>query len=170
MSLTELEIRAAKPGASIIKLSDGAGLQLWISPDGAKRWRVAYRFDGRQKALAIGVYPAIGLREARDKREEAKRLLASGQDPSIAKKLAKAAMATASANTFDAIAAELLAMKRREAKADRTLAKLEWLLSLASPAIGARPIAEIAAPEVMTALRAVEARGRLETARRLRGT
>jgi integrase len=170
MSLTEFEIRAAKPGGSIIKLSDGAGLQLWISPDGAKRWRMAYRFAGRQKVLAIGVYPAIGLRDARDRREEAKQLLASGQDPSLAKKQAKAAKVAASANTFDAIAAELLAKKRREAKADRTLAKLEWLLSLASPAIGARPIADIAAPEVMAALRAVEARGRLETARRLRGT
>ena len=128
MSLTELEIRAAKPGASIVKLSDGAGLQLWVSPDGAKRWRMAYRFAGRQKVLAIGVYPAIGLREARDKREEAKRLLANGQDPSLAKKQAKAAQAAASANTFDAIAAELLAVKRREAKADRTLTKLEWLV------------------------------------------
>ena len=108
MPLTDVEIRAAKPGARIVKLSDGGGLQLWIMPDGAKRWRFAYRLAGLQKVLAIGVYPATGLREARDAREAAKRLLGEGQDPAIAKKLAKAAKASASANTFDAVAAELL--------------------------------------------------------------
>jgi integrase len=170
MSLTDLEIRAAKPGARLAKLSDGGGLQLWITPDGAKRWRLAYRFAGCQKLLAIGVYPATGLREAREAREEAKKLLARGQDPSLAKKLTKAAKAAASADTFEAIAAELLNKKRREAKAERTIDKLEWLLSLANPIFGARPITEITAPEVLAALRAVELRGRHETARRLRAT
>jgi Arm DNA-binding domain len=167
MPLTDMEIRAAKPGARIVKLSDGGGLQLWIMPDGAKRWRFAYRLAGRQKVLAVGVYPAIGLREAR---EDAKRLLGEGQDPAIAKKLAKAAKASASANTFEAVAAELLDKKRREGKAVRTMGKVEWLLSLARPAIGPRPIAEITAPEVLAVLRGVESRGRHETARRLRAT
>jgi hypothetical protein len=116
------------------------------------------------------VYPATSLREAREARDEAKRLLDDGQDPSLAKRLSKAAKVSAAANTFAAIAAELLDKKRREAKADRTLSKLEWLLSLAGPAIGARPIAEITAPEVLGALRAVESRGRHETAKRLRAT
>ncbi len=139
MALTDMEIRAAKPGARLVKLSDGGGLQLWIMPDGAKRWRLAYRFAGGQKLLAIGVYPATGLREARDARDEAKRLLADGQDPSLAKKLARAANAALSANTFDAISRELLDKKRREAKADRTLGKLEWLLvSPAPPSAPAR--------------------------------
>lgn len=170
MSLTDIEIRKAKPGPRLVKLSDGGGLQLWLMPDGAKRWRLAYRYAGSQKALAIGVYPAVGLKEAREAREEAKRLLAEGRDPSLAKKLAKAVRAVESANTFDAIADELLDKKKREAKAERTLGKLEWLLSLARPAIGARPIAEITAPEVLSVLRAVESRGRHETARRLRAT
>lgn len=170
MALTDMQIKNAKPGAGIVKLSDGGGLQLWITPDGAKRWRLAYRFDGKQKALAIGVYPDVGLREARDAREAAKKLLAGGQDPSIARKVAKANRIVASANTFAAIAAELVEKKRREAKAERTLGKVEWLLSLAAPAIGARPISEITAPEILSALRAVEARGRHETARRLRAT
>jgi hypothetical protein len=122
MALTDMAIRTSKPGARLVKLSDGGGLQLWITPDGAKRWRLAYRFAGGQKTLAIGVYPATGLREARDAREEAKRLLAAGQEPSLAKRLAKAARATASANTFEAIARELLDKKRREAKAEGTLA------------------------------------------------
>ena len=170
MPLTEAHLRAAKPGARIVKLSDGGGLQLWIAPDGSKRWRLAYRVGGGQKLLAIGVYPAIGLREARDSRENARRLLAGGQDPSAAKRLAKASRTAASANTFDALASQLLAKKRNEAKADRTLGKIEWLLSLAGPALGARPIAEITAPEILAVLRIVEARGRLETAKRLRAT
>src|ERR1019366_9616995 len=107
MPRPDVAIRTAKPGARLVKLSDGGGLQLWITPDGAKYWRLAYRFGGTQKLLAIGVYPACGLREARDARGEAKQLLAKGQDPSLAKRIAKAAKAVAAANTFGAIAEEL---------------------------------------------------------------
>ncbi|WP_034995523.1 tyrosine-type recombinase/integrase [Beijerinckia mobilis] len=170
MPLTALEIQKAKPGEKVVKLSDGGGLQLWITPDGAKRWRLAYRFGGIQKTLAIGVYPAIGLKEAREARDSARRLLADGQDPGLVKKTAKTARAISSATTFAAIAEELLEKKRREDKAPRTLEKVEWLLGLAKPAIGSRPIAEIAATEVLDVLRKVEARGRLETARRMRST
>ena len=171
MALTDMGIRMAKPSPRLAKLSDGKGLQLWITPDGAKRWRLAYRFAGVQKVLALGVYKKGGmsLSEARAAREEAKKLLASGQDPAFVKKLAKAAKATASANTFEGVAGELLEKKRREGKADRTVVKFEWLITLARPAIGARPIAEITALEVLTALRVVEARGRHETAKKLRG-
>jgi hypothetical protein len=117
--------------------------------------------------MAVKNYsPATGLREAREAREEAKRLLADGKDPSITKGLAKAARVTASAKTFDAIASELLGKKRREAKAEGTLRQLEWRLSLARPAIGARPIAEITTQEILGVLRSVESRGRHETARR----
>jgi integrase len=168
MALTEMEIRNAKPGAKIIKLSDGGGLQLWVSPDGAKRWRLAYRFNEGQKTLAIGVYPAIGLKDARDARESAKRLLADGQNPAMAKKQAKAAKIAASANTFAAMTEEFLAKKRREGKAENTLGKLSWLLGLAMDDLGARPISEITSPEVLAVLRRVEARGQLETAGRLR--
>jgi len=168
MLLTDAKIRAAKPSARLVKLSDGGGLQLWVSPDGAKRWRLAYRLASAQKSLAIGVYPATGLREAHEAREEAKRLLADGQDPAFVKKLAKAAKATASANTFEAIASELLDKKRREGKAEKTIEKLEWLLGLALPFIGSRCITEITAPEILAVLRRIEARGRHETATRLR--
>jgi integrase len=170
MTLNDLEIRNAKPSDRLRKLSDGGGLQLWITPDGAKRWRLAYRFAGAQKNLAIGVYPAVGLKEARAARDAAKRLLGDGQDPSVARKIAKGARAQAVADTFDAVAKELLDKKHREEKSGRTLAKIEWLLGLASPAIGARPVSEITAPEILRVLRAVEARGRHETARRLRAT
>jgi hypothetical protein len=89
----------AKPGPKIIKLSDGGGLQLWIIPDGSKTWRLAYRFGGAQKALAIGVYPTIGLKDARQSRDAARRDLARGQDPLQARREAKATQAERGANT-----------------------------------------------------------------------
>lgn len=168
MPLSDLQVRQAKPGKKIRKLSDGGGLQLWIMPDGAKYWRLAYRFAGKQRSLAIGVYPAVSLREARSARDDAKQLLADGRDPSLVRKLARVVKATASANSFQAIADELLAKKQREGKAAKTLKKLKWLLGLALPYIGPRPIAEITAPEILSALRVVESRGRHETATRLR--
>ena len=168
MPLTDVEIRKAKPSDKLAKLSDGGGLQLWLYPDGAKRWRMAYRIGGKQKALAIGVYPAIGLKEARDARDAAKGLLAEGRDPSEAKRADRAAKVAADTNTFDTIAGELLEKKRREGRAAATLDKFSWLMSLAAPAIGHRPISEIKAAEVLAALRVVETRGRHETAKKLR--
>jgi Arm DNA-binding domain len=85
--LTELAIRSAKPAAKLAKLSDGGGLQLWVTPEGGKYWRLAYRFDGRQRVLALGTYPAVTLRDARAAREAAKRELAGGHDPNQQKKL-----------------------------------------------------------------------------------
>ena len=78
MALTDMVIRTAKPGARVVKLSDGGGLQLWITPDGAKRWRLAYRFGGKQKVLAIGVYPAVSLKEAREARHAAQAHVEAG--------------------------------------------------------------------------------------------
>jgi len=132
--------------------------------------RVAYRYNGKQKALAIGVYPKINLRDARTARDDAKRLLGQGQDPSLVRKLEKDAKAKASANTFNALADELLEKKRMEGKAAATFAKVEWLLTLARAHLGPRSVAEITAPEVLRVLKVVEARGRLETAKRLRAT
>jgi integrase len=171
MALTDAAIRAAKSKEGrTIKLSDGGGLQLWVTSSGSKRWHIAYRFGGKQLKLSLGAYPAVGLKDAREQRDAAKRLLASGIDPGQQRKTAALIKANAEANTFDAIASELLQKKRCEAKAEKSLDKLEWLLSLARPSIGARPIAEITAPDVLSVLRAVEARGRHETARRLRAT
>jgi hypothetical protein len=162
--------QSAKPQGKVSKLSDGGGLQLWVTPDGAKRWRLAYRFGGGQRLLAIGVYPAVGLKEARAARESAKRLLASGVDPSDAKKQAKIDKANAAENTFAVIATELVEKKRREGKAGVTLGKTEWLFNLASPVLGGRPVREITAREILAVLRTVESRGKLETAKRLRAT
>jgi integrase len=168
MPLNDLAIKRAQPGAKIIKLSDGGGLQLWITPDGAKRWRMAYRFGGVQKTLAIGVYPVIGLKEAREAREAARQTLARGQDLSQAKREAKAAKAAKDANTFAAVAAELTEKKRRDGKAAATLKKFAWFMSFAFPALGARVINEITARDVLAVLKDVESRGVHETARKLR--
>lgn len=168
MPLSDVAIRAAKPAATVQKLSDGGGLQLWLMPNGAKLWRLAYRFAGKQKKLAIGPYPAIGLSEARAKRQEAKAHLIAGRDPSIQKRADKAQALEAQGQTFAKVAAELLDKKRREGKAANTLSKLEWLHGLANAAIGDRPVAEVTAAEVLSALRKVEGKGRLETAKRLR--
>jgi integrase len=169
MPLTEMRIRSAKPSATIVKLSDGGGLQLWITPDGAKRWRLAYRFASGQKTLALGVYPATGLRDARDARDAAKRLLNDGIDPAQHRRAENMKRAATYTNTFDAIASELLEKKRRERKADRTIKKFEWFMSLARPGIGSRPIADLSAPEILAVLRPIEAGGRQETAKKLRG-
>jgi integrase len=168
MALNDLAIRRALPGPKIIKLSDGGGLQLWVTPDGAKRWRRAYRFAGNQKTLAIGVYPGVGLKDARDARDDARRSLARGQDPSAIKKAARIARAEAGANAFAAIAHELTEKKRRDKKAAATLRKFEWFMSFALPALGSRPIGEISARDVLAVLKEVEARGIHETARKLR--
>jgi integrase len=168
MPLNDLAIKRAQPGAKIIKLSDGGGLQLWITPDGAKRWRMAYRFGGVQKTLAIGVYPHIGLKEAREARGVARQTLARGQDLSQAKREAKAAKVAKGENTFAIIAAELTEKKRRDGKAAATLKKFAWFMSFAFPALGARAIDEITARDVLAVLKDVESRGVHETARKLR--
>ena len=164
--LNDTRVRTARPADRPIKLSDSGGLYLLIQPNGSKLWRLAYRFGGKQKSLAIGVYPAVTLKHAREKRDDVRRLLADNVDPSMQHRLKK----LKAANTFRAVAEEVLVKLKREGSADVTLAKKRWLLDFAYPAIGERPIAEITALEVPAVLRKVEARGRYETARRLRST
>ena len=166
--LNDTRIRTTKPCKRPIKLSDSGGLYLLIAPHGSKLWRLAYRFGGKQKTLAIGAYPTSTLKAARDKREEAKRLLANGIDPSAQRRLDKQIKSTG--NTFKAVAEEVLAKLEKEGRAEVTLTKKRWLLDFAYAAFGDRPIAEITALEVLSVLRRVEARGRYETARRLRST
>lgn len=130
MSLTDMKCRNTKGGPALRKLSDGGGLQLWVQPTGARLWRLAYRFGGKQKLLALGVYPATSLADARHARDAAKHLLASGIDPSQAKKQAKATQ-DALGDTFRVIATDYVSKLKQEGRADRTIAKIEWLLSFA---------------------------------------
>lgn len=170
MSLTSAAIRSAKPGEKPYKLSDGGGLFLLVAVNGGRYWRLAYRFDGKQKALAFGVYPDVGLADARELRAEAKRLLAKGIDPAVQARLDKINKSIASANTFGAIADEWIEKITKDGLAEITLKKIRWLASQIRPALENRPIAEITAPELLMALRKVEAKGRYDTAQRLRST
>jgi len=166
--LTNTAVKSAKCSHKLAKLSDGGGLQLWLMPGSGKYWRFAYRFDGKQRLLALGTYPRVTLKDARTARDAAKRRLAAGLDPSQQRKLDRLAAVSAATQTFAMLTDEFLAKKVREGKAQSTMNKLEWLLGLARPDLGPRPISAISAPEVLAVLRRVEGRGRLETATRLR--
>jgi integrase len=170
MPLTDAACRAAKPGPTLRKLSDMGGLQLWVTTTGSRLWRLAYRFGGKQKLLAVGVYPQVSLLQARGARDKAKAALSEGRDPAAAKKLARLLGAAAAGNTFQAVADEYVAKLVREGRAATTITKIEWLLSFARPALGVLPVDTIRSIEILGVLRAVEARGRFETARRLRST
>src|SRR5262249_8637003 len=143
------------------------GLHVLIQPTGSKLWRLAYRFAGKQKTLALGVYPAVSLGEARRHRDEAKKLLARSIDPSMERRADKLAGKDSS---FRAVAQEVIAKLEREGRAQATLTKKCWLLDFAYPTLGDRPVAEITARDLLALLRKIESRGLYETARRLRST
>jgi integrase len=167
MSLKEVSVRNAKAGPRPRKLSDGGGLHVLIQPTGSKLWRLAYRFAGKQKTLALGIYPTASLEEARRYRDEAKKLLARSIDPSVQRKADRHA---GKDSTFRAVAEEVIAKLEREGRAQATLSKRRWLLDFAFPAFGDRPVTEITARELLALLRQIEGRGLYETARRLRST
>jgi integrase len=166
MAISDTTIRNLKATGKKQKLSDGGGLQFWLLPGGTKTWRYAYRFGGSQKDVVLGQYPAVGLAEARRRRDDAKKLLGQGIDPAQQKKLDKLTKNLSDASTFEAIAAELLAKKEREGIAPTTLKRLGYQLRYVLPALGKRPIAAITAPEVLAALKKIEAKGTFETATR----
>src|SRR6516162_801773 len=128
MSLKDITVRRAKPAAKPRKLSDGGGLHLLIQPTGSKLWRLAYWFAGKQKTLALGVYPVISLADARIQRDDAKKLLARGVDPSAHRKANKQ---IGKENSFRSVADELIAKLEREGRAQVTLEKKRWLLDFA---------------------------------------
>jgi len=168
MPLTDTKCRNAKGQIKPRKLSDGGGLHLLVNPDGAKYWRLAYRWHGKQRTLAIGVYPAIGLMEARAARDEAKRNLAADIDPSVMKQERKRAAKIATDNTFEAVAREWHENWKGARSPYYAAQILRRLEANAFPTIGRRPIAELEPPELLDMLRKVEKRGENETARRLK--
>jgi integrase len=170
VALTDFAIRAIKITGEKQKFSDSGGLQLWVSPQGTKTWRFAYRYLGKQKDMVLGQYPAVGLSDARKRRDEAKAQLANGIDPAQQKKLDKLTKAVSAATTFRAVAEEYLDKQRREGRSGTTIIKNRYLLEQAFSAIGERPIAEIKAAEVLAILKHLEKRGTLETAKRVRAT
>ena len=162
--LTETKIKALKPRSAPYRVADAKGLCIEVRPTGAKLWRVRYRYSGTARMLGLGEWPAVSLAGAHDRRDDARKLLAQGIDPSAARKEAK----QADAQTFETIAREWLG--RREVS-EATAAKDHWLLEdHALPALGAKPITAITAADVLTLLQKLEDRGLLETASRVRST
>jgi integrase len=141
---------------------------LLLQPAGGKLWRLKYRIAGKEKKLSLGRYPDVSLKTARLRRDEARRLIADGLDPSeIKQEEARAAQINAE-STFQSVADEYLDKASREGRAAVTIKKSRWLLSLMSPSLGLRPIADITPAELLATLKKVEAKGHLETARRMR--
>ncbi|HCU24973.1 MAG TPA: integrase [Deltaproteobacteria bacterium] len=166
MRLTDKACKNAKPASKPRKIADGHGLYLEIMPNGSKYWRLKYRFAGKEKRLALGVYPEVSLGEAREKREKARKLLASGSDPSSAKQEEKRRLLLNAENTFEAIAREWYAHhleKWSDKHAQTILHRLETDLF---PALGKRPLQEINPPELLNIVRKIEKRGAYELARR----
>jgi len=169
MPLTDIAIRNAKPRGKPYKLGDALGLFLLVKPTGGKLWRVKYRIHGKEKALAIGTYPTVGLAEARRRRDSARELVFDGRDPSIEKRRSKMRAELASATTFTAVAEEYCAKRKRDgakAWAPATANRSEYLLSLLRGSIGDMPIADIQPIDVLAAVRRIEKKGQLESARR----
>jgi len=167
MPLTDTAIRRAKPIAKSFRKADSAGLYLEVSPSGGKLWRFKYRFDRKQKLLALGAYPAISLASARDRRDQARKMLAEGIDPGEQRKAAKAVRAGLAANTFEVIGREWYA-KTAPMLAENTKSKLlRFLETDVFPWIGARPIASLAAADLIRVIERIEQRGALDIARRV---
>jgi integrase len=168
MPLSDTVCRISKARETPYKLSDGGGLYLLVEKNGSKLWRHAYRFDGKQKLLALGAYPAVSLADAQAGRDANKALLAKGLDPSTQRKIDRATARIARSNTFRIVADELLEKFKAEGDDPKTLEKKKWLLGFINADLGERAIAEIKAPELLEVLRKIERRGRYDTARRVR--
>ena len=168
MALTDITIRRAKHGPKPIKLADEKGLFLLLQPSGGKLWRLKYRFAGKEKKLGLGRYPDVPLKEARKRRDDARTLIADGVDPGAQKQAEALAAKLNAATTFEAIGNEYLEKASREGRAAVTIGKSRWLLSLMVPDLGGLPVADISPAQLLAALRKIEAKGHLETARRMR--
>lgn len=185
MPLTDASIRTAKPKDKPYKLADGGGMYLEVAPSGGKWWRIKYRIDGKEQRLSLGTYPEVSLKTARERREEARKLLAAGINPGLHRKAVKASKAAEQADTFEVIAREWHAKQKSagrpkdpenpknkekvphwtERHAGRVLDRLEKDLF---PFLGQRPIRAITAPELLAALQRKEGKGAAYSAKRLR--
>ena len=167
MALSDAAIRAAKAGSTQFKLFDEGGLFLIVRPSGGKLWRLKYRHQGKEQQLSIGRYPDVGLKEARERRDQARKQIAAGANPAFEKKRAAIAASISAANTFKAVAKEFIAKREREGVKQITTVKARWLLALLESGVGERPIAEIEPYELLAVLKRIELSGRHETAKRL---
>ena len=168
MALTDTAIRNAKVTDKAFTLTDERGLSIQINPNGGKWWRLRYRFEGKENMLSLGTYPDVGLKEARERRDAARKLLADGINPSQQRKATKMAREGLLANSFEVICREWLEHKRSNIEEAQYLKALARLEKDVFPWMGGRPIAEISAPEVLTVLRRIDARGARYTAHKVK--
>lgn len=168
MPLTNAQLLQAKSTGKVQKLFDGGGLYLEVTPAGAKYWRLKYRFAGKENRLSMGVFPAVGLKAARELSDDARRLLGAGTDPSQARRMAKLTAHTASANTFESIALEWHKTKSSGWSTTHTETTMERMRLNVLPWLGTRPLTDIEAPELLATLRRIEARGAIDTTHRVK--
>ncbi len=169
MALSNIEIRNAQPIKKAYRMFDERGLYLEVAPSGGKWWRLKYRFSGKEKRLSLRVFPDVGLKDARERRDTIRKLLADGIDPSEHRKVMKTATADRAANSFEIIAREWFAknlLNWNESHGSRIIRRLErdifsWL--------GGKAIAEITPPQLLAVINRIEARGAIETAHRAMG-
>ena len=168
--LSDTAIRKVKSAATPMKMRDGGGLYLLVKPDGARWWRWDYRrpVTGKRNTLSLGIYPDVSLADARERHAAARKLLANGIDPGEQRKAEKAATSERVANTFGAIAREWWAKREKEIAAGTAKRELRLMELYLLPYIGESPIADIAAPALLAALRKPESSGKVETAHRAR--
>lgn len=167
MAMKDLELRRLKPRDRVYKLGDEHGLYIEVHPNGSKLWRLKYRHLGRDKRIAFGCYPEVGLAEARRKRDEARQKLRDGVDPLAERKREKLVALYKAANTFGDVGKEYITKMEAEGRAETTVAKATWLLEQLEP-IARNAIADLKPVEVLAALKRIEAKGKYETARRCR--
>ena len=164
--LTDTAIKNAKPKDKQWKLSDRKGLFVLVHPNGAKYWRMKYRFAGKEKTLSFGIYPDVSLKKARESRDEARKLISNGVDPGSIKKQTKQTTKEPTKNNFDSIVREWLA-KRSQSWSELHVIKITRLFERdLFPWLGGRPIADITAPELLAVVRRIEDRGAVHTAHR----
>lgn len=166
MAISDVTFRKLKPAEKPYKVSDEKGLHLLVTPSGGKLWRMKYRFEGKEKLLSLGSYDDVPLIRARDKRDEARRLLADGIDPSAHRKAHKAMRTEITGNTFEGIAREWYS-KQLSTWAPAQAVKVNGIMEKnVYPWLGSRPITEIKAPDLLAVLRRMEERGVIDTAKR----
>ena len=162
--LNDTKVRTVKSREKAFKLSDERGLFLFVTPAGGRLWRLKYRVQGREKLISLGAYPDVTLKRARERRDAARKLLADGVDPSVQRQADRAALM----QSFEGVAKEWLQLQTKSLAPETISILTARLESGLYPYIGSRPIAAITAQEVLIALRRIEARGKHETAHRVR--
>ncbi|MFD9900932.1 tyrosine-type recombinase/integrase [Mesorhizobium sp. NPDC059025] len=169
MSLSDFACKNAKSKDKPYRLADGDGLYLLVQKSGSKLWQLRYRYLDKENILSFGKYPLVSLLDAREKRDEAKRLLIAGINPSTKRKEEKIAAITEARTTFGLIAEEYVRRMEERNAAAATVTKTKWLLEDLASSLSKRPIKEITSAEILQLLQKIEKSGRRETARRLRG-